>query len=115
MRDVDAVNRKLVYTIVLPRLAHPKQLTIAQREGIVKNGLGDREESVRVAAAKLLGSWVDICEGNLKDFLQLFDVGSSTEVALDALKSVFVTRAEIVNEMEFDGSFFRFIVLERIL
>ena len=102
MRDVDALTRKLVYSTVLPRLAHPKQLTISQREGVVKHGLGDREEAVRVAAAKLLGSWVDTCEGNLKDFLRLFDV-SSREISTDALKSIFVMRAEIVNELEFDG------------
>ncbi|KAH8108765.1 nuclear condensing complex subunit [Phellopilus nigrolimitatus] len=104
-RDVDAVTRKLVYATVLPRLAHPKQLTIAQREQIVQQGLGDREEAVRVAAAKLLGSWVDLCEGDLTAFLQLFDVRMTTEVALDALKSVFVTRAEVVQEVEFDDMF----------
>ncbi|THH04392.1 hypothetical protein EW145_g5551 [Phellinidium pouzarii] len=103
-RDVDGVTRKLVYATVLPRLAHPKQLTIAQREQVVQQGLGDREEAVRVAAAKLLGSWVDICEGDLVVFLRLFDV-RTTEVALDALKSIFVTRAEVVREVEFDDEF----------
>ncbi|KAI5122625.1 hypothetical protein M0805_008714 [Coniferiporia weirii] len=103
-RDVDALTRKLVYATVLPRLGHPKQLTIAQREQIVQQGLGDREEAVRVSAAKLLGSWVDVCEGDLAAFLGLFDV-RTTDIALDALKSVFVTRAEVVREVEFDDLF----------
>jgi condensin complex subunit 3 len=57
MRDVDPVTRKLVYTSLLGgKLKHPKQLTITQREVIVKDGLGDREPGVRVAAGKVVGS-----------------------------------------------------------
>ena len=103
MRDVDALTRKLVFTVVLPRLANPRQLTIAQREQVVSQGLGDRTEPVRVAAAKLLGSWVDACEGDLAAFVTLFDV-QTPDIARDALKSVFVTRAEVANEIEFDGT-----------
>ena len=103
MRDVDALTRKLVFTAILPRLANPRQLTIAQREQIVSQGLGDRTEAVRVASAKLLGSWVDACEGDLAVFVALFDV-HTPDIARDALKSVFMTRADVANEIEFDGS-----------
>lgn len=103
-RDVDAVTRKLLYSSVLTRLAHPKQLTISQREQIVRQGLGDREEAVRLAAAKLLGSWVDLCEGDLIQFLKLFDVRAG-DICVDALKSIFVARSEVVQELEFDGMF----------
>lgn len=72
---------------------------------MVKEGLGDREDAVRVAAAKLLGSWVDLCEGDLTSFLNLFDVRTSTELTSDALKSVFVTRLEVVDLIKFDGMF----------
>ncbi|KAF8182055.1 nuclear condensing complex subunit [Pholiota molesta] len=59
-RDVDPVTRKLVYASVLqPKLGHPRQLSIAQREQVVKDGLGDREAGVRVAAGKLVASWFD--------------------------------------------------------
>ncbi|KAL5480828.1 YCG1_1 [Sanghuangporus weigelae] len=104
MRDIDALTRKLVFTAVLPRLADPRQLTIAQREQIVSQGLGDRTEAVRVSAAKLLGSWADACEGDLAAFVTLFDV-HTPDIARDALKSVFLTRAEVANEMEFDDAF----------
>ena len=102
MRDTDTLARKLVFASVLPRLSHPRQLTISQREQVVKQGLGDRVDSVRVTAGRLLGTWVDACEGDLSAFIQLFDV-QTPDVACDALKSVFVTRAEVVNELEFDG------------
>lgn len=101
-RDVDAVTRKLLYTVVLARLEHPKQLTISQREQVVIQGLGDREEAVRAAAAKLLGGWLDTCNGDLVEFLQLFDV-RTTEITIDALKSIFVTRGELVRDIEFNG------------
>lgn len=38
-------------------------MSIAQRELIVKNGLGDREASVRSAAGELIGVWVDCVGG----------------------------------------------------
>ena len=101
---MDPVTRKLLYFSVLTRLAHPKQLTISQREQIVRQGLGDREEAVRLAAAKLLGGWVDLCDGKLLQFLQLFDVRAG-DICTDALKSIFVTRVEIAQELNFDGPF----------
>ncbi|KAI9060469.1 hypothetical protein FKP32DRAFT_1605341 [Trametes sanguinea] len=69
-RDVDAPIRKLVYSAVLEKyctppdldggratvgFTHARALTIAQRETIVRNGLSDREESVKAAARNLLG------------------------------------------------------------
>lgn len=104
MRDVDALTRKLVFTVVLPRLTNPRQLTIMQREQVVSRGLGDRTEAVRVATARLLGTWVDACEGDLGAFVALFDV-QTPGIARDALKSVLVTRAEVANELEFDGEY----------
>ena len=74
-RDIDATIRKLVYTHVLEKycqpsdfgqvgFTHPRALSIAQREMIVGNGLGDREPSVKAAAAQLLGQWVDVARSD---------------------------------------------------
>jgi condensin complex subunit 3 len=126
-RDTDATVRKLVYTAVLePNVqqgettnmgpAHPRALTIAQRELIVRSGLGDREQSVRTAAASLLGTWVDVLadsnteqadtkfESGVVALLKIFDLVEST-VAVDALLSVFVTRSDIFDSMMFGGMF----------
>ena len=135
-RDVDATIRKLVYTHVLEKychpsdfgqvgFTHPRALSIAQREMIVRNGLGDREESVKAAAAQLLGQWVDVVrsDGSKKEedgeavkkevgeetiedlvaFLKLFDLAEGT-VAEDALGSVFDTRVDIFEHIEFPGT-----------
>jgi condensin complex subunit 3 len=93
-------------------------LTIAQREIIVRNGLGDREPSVRVAAGTLIGTWVDVVgesEGKVEDgeenvengvvaLLKMFNLGENT-VAEDALLSVFATRVDIFDNIEFGSAF----------
>ncbi|KZT37030.1 hypothetical protein SISSUDRAFT_988304 [Sistotremastrum suecicum HHB10207 ss-3] len=110
-RDIDPVLRKLLYTsVLLENLKHPKQLTIAQREKITRDGLGDREPAVRAAAGKLLRSWVDIFNGNLEEFLQLFDLlgeGEEGGVASEALKSIFVTRVDVLENLKFDEEYWQ--------
>lgn len=124
-RDTDPVTRKLVYSAVLQaKLGHPRQLTISQREQIVKDGLGDREPAVRVAAGKMVASWFDMVVAEASDtgeatwtgddggvmkgfirFLSLFDVvGPGEAVAVDAMLSIFVLRPDISDAFVFPGS-----------
>lgn len=122
-RDIDMTVRRLVYGSVLllhaelpddamPGAAHPRALTIAQREQIVRHGLGDREPAVRAAAGKLIGAWVDAVSVGTKKgavledvlaFLGTFDLRESAVVE-DALLSVFVTRVDVFDALEFDGT-----------
>ncbi|KAI0266182.1 nuclear condensing complex subunit [Gloeopeniophorella convolvens] len=122
-RDLDTTVRRLVYGSVLlrdadvpddapPGAAHPRALTIAQRELIVRNGLGDREPAVRAAAGKLVGAWVDAVgvgkKGEVLEdllaFLGTFDLRESAVVE-DALLSVFVTRVDVFDALEFDEDY----------
>lgn len=111
---------------------HPRVFSIAQRELIVRNGLGDREPSVRTAAEALVGTWADVVNIGVKaeeecisvkhegdeatqnqkpsenaavekavSFLKLFDL--EDEVASDALLSVFASRQDIYDGLQFDG------------
>ncbi|KAJ7056620.1 nuclear condensing complex subunit [Mycena amicta] len=65
LRDKDASVRKIMYSQVLEKGArarnsfHPRSLTITERELIVRNGLGDREASVRAAAASMIEAWFE--------------------------------------------------------
>jgi condensin complex subunit 3 len=134
-RDTDTVMRKLVYSAILDQhcfdsdgsgmgIVHPRVLTIAQRELIIRNGLGDREPAVRQAAGSLLGTWVDVARGEVKNdesksinddvlaLLNLFDLTEST-VAEDALLSVFETRRDIFDHLEFNGEFDRTLSVAR--
>lgn len=101
-RDIDPVLRRTVFHGSLGSASLPdaRVLTIAQREEAVRNGLGDREPSVRKAAAAMIGGWFDQAEGDLVQFLNRFDVVSS-EVAEEALLSIFVTRPECLDSIDF--------------
>ncbi|KAF9008698.1 nuclear condensing complex subunit [Cyathus striatus] len=142
-RDVDTTIRKVVYLSVLqsnttqgdPPVvgpSHPRVLTIAQREQIVRNGLGDREPTVRSAAGALIGAWVenihlkfednlpqldeaiatdDKVEKNILLLLKLFDLMNST-VATDALLSVFSTKEAMFNEIEFGDHYWKHLTPE---
>ena len=129
-RDLDSNIRKHTYSTVLERNcnigegedsksvgnAHPRFLSIEHREMVIRHGLGDREPSVRAAAANLIGTWVDVMrnpdhivkneapaqelEQTILSLLTLFDLQEIT-VAEEALMSVFKTRAEIFDNLEF--------------
>lgn len=66
-RDIDPILRRTVFHGSLSATALPdaRLLSIAQREQVVRNGLGDREGSVRKAAAAMLAVWVDQTDGDL--------------------------------------------------
>ncbi|KAH9930472.1 nuclear condensing complex subunit [Epithele typhae] len=128
-RDVDPSIRKAVYAHVLEKyctvsekaigFTHPRILTVAQRELIVRNGLGDREPTVKSAAGQLLAHWAEIVrstgtkeeedikkevggEETIQDllvFLGLFDLSEGT-VAEDALSSIFDTRMDIYERLQ---------------
>ncbi|CAL1698800.1 unnamed protein product [Somion occarium] len=150
-RDVDNSVRTYLYAVILlppspstppsasatrqpshspTRLNHPRQLTIAQRERVVKDGLGDREDKVRAAAGKMLGAWFDqvadevkMTDGEDKQvtslvaFLKLFDVASveGGSLASDALNSVFMTRPQVLNAIVFQDTFWKELTPESIL
>ncbi|KAG1728449.1 nuclear condensing complex subunit [Suillus lakei] len=134
-RDTDTIMRKLVYSAILVQhcfvsdssamgLVHPRVLTIAQRELIIRNGLGDREPAVRQAAALLISKWVDVARGDIKNeesksakddvlaLLSLFDLTEST-VAEDALLSVLDRRRDISDHLEFKDAYWANLTPER--
>ncbi|KAJ6493812.1 nuclear condensing complex subunit [Mycena vulgaris] len=80
-RDTEATIRKLLYSFVLTMSsAPPLTLTIAQRELLVRNGLHDREKTVRAAAAALIATWVEISEPEeLASRLASFDLSKTEE------------------------------------
>lgn len=103
---MDGSVRKTVYSSVLEQLESPKQLTMAQRELIVKAGLRDREMAVRNAAAKLVESWADLLGGDMLQFIKLFDFNlleTSENAAEHAVLSLLTTRPELMDGLDFSG------------
>lgn len=141
-RDLDNSVRRHTYSTVLGQNcsigegednksvgnAHPRFLSIEHREMVVKHGLGDREPSVRAAAANLVGTWVDIMrnpdeivknetpaqelEQTMLSFLTLFDLQEIT-IAEEALMSVFKTRTEIFDNLELGDTFWENLTPEK--
>ncbi len=103
---------------------HPHMLSIEQRELIVKNGLGDRDATVKSAAAILISKWMELvslkaedssavdsnepikidAEDRFLSLLSLFNLASNTTVAFDALQSAFQTDAEVFKNLDFNGA-----------
>ncbi|KAJ7039564.1 nuclear condensing complex subunit [Mycena alexandri] len=69
-RDTETTIRKLLYSSVLDiaatGAAHPRILTVSQFEFLIRHGLGDREPTVRAAAATLLGTWFEVFDQTTK-------------------------------------------------
>lgn len=101
-RDIDPILRRTVFHGCLGTASLPdaRVLTMTQREEAVRNGLGDREGSVRKAAASMIAGWFDQVDGDLVEFLNRFDVVVSSKVAEEALRSIFVTRLEVLDTID---------------
>ncbi|KAH9484188.1 Condensin complex subunit 3 [Psilocybe cubensis] len=103
---------------------HPENLTLAQREYVVKTGLGDRGATVRSAAKKLVWSWIDAIDAATNDkdvgikknpakawqtllpaFLRLFDLCNGSKVAADALIGAFSERPVVIQKAEFSEQY----------
>lgn len=118
-RDIDPCIRALVFNKTL-RHFNPAQLTIAQRETLVRDGLGDRDDKVKAAAADMVDYWFDIARSEpdsdfltgVFQFLSLFDLTNEEglAIALDALRSIFVTKASAVRKVVFPGECGGFII-----
>lgn len=121
---MDLLTRKLLYSGVLySKLDNPRSLTLVQREKVIKDGLGDREGSVRASVSKLIMKWFDFVlaevpnqreeiwqgdDGGLMKafvrFLELFDVIGGEQIALDALNAIFILKPEYLEVFTFSGA-----------
>ena len=67
----------------LAEKVHIKSLTIFQREGVLKRGLGDRNENVRkVVEKEMIPAWLRLSNNNIVQLLHHLDVGNSDQVEL---------------------------------
>jgi condensin complex subunit 3 len=68
-RDVDPINRRLLYAHSLSQLPSLSNLALQQRNAVVKivvkSGLHDREDAVKKAAGKLVSKWAGELEGGI--------------------------------------------------
>ncbi|XP_061563634.1 condensin complex subunit 3 [Cololabis saira] len=88
-RDIKENVRKLAYQVLADKV-HIKALTIAQRVGLLQQGLHDTSEAVReVVCSRLLPAWLLLLNGNVIELLHRLDVENCAETAIETLKAVF--------------------------
>ena len=78
--DIDEHVRRAAYKFLAEKV-HIKSLTIFQREGVLKRGLGDRNENVRkVVEKEMIPAWLRLSNNNIVQLLHHLDVGNSDQV-----------------------------------
>ena len=89
IRDVKDTVRKTAYAKIAERI-NISNLTMEQRLTIIREGLNDRNSSVRKTVEKqLIFSWVKACDENLISLLTLFDIEPDPESVEKMLKVIF--------------------------
>lgn len=105
-----------------PGPSHPTVLSLSDMESVIKKGLRDREEGPRQAAASLVDEWVKIYERELPkpepdqtyhaevgviSLLERFNIierrDEDLEVVEILLESIFSSRKDIANGLDFGG------------
>ncbi|KAM6941539.1 condensin complex subunit 3 [Lycodopsis pacificus] len=88
-RDIKENVRKLAYQVLAEKV-HIKALTIAQRVGLLQQGLHDISETVReVVHSRLLPAWMLRLDGDVTELLHRLDVENCAQTALDTLQAIF--------------------------
>jgi condensin complex subunit 3 len=65
-RDVDAINRRCVYSRSMNEIGDFRILSIGNRERILRWGLRDRDQNTRKAAVKMFAQkWVEHANNNV--------------------------------------------------
>ena len=86
-RDVDEHVRRAAYKFLAEKV-HIKSLTISQREGVLKRGLGDRNEVVKkVVEKEMVPAWLRLSNNNIVQLLHHLDVGNSDQDSKPGNKS----------------------------
>ena len=102
-RDVNQVNRRLVYSRILKSMGKSCFSEVDPRilDQLIKWGLEDREEPVRKACAKLIShDWLNLLDGDLIELIEKLNVTRST-IAEKTMETLFQTRSDIISKVKF--------------
>ncbi|QPG73559.1 hypothetical protein FOA43_000871 [Brettanomyces nanus] len=101
-RDINSVNRRLIFSFVLPRFGDFRTIGAEDRNRLLAWGLRDRDETVRKAAVKwLTDSWLPTLNNDLLEFVERLKVIDS-EIAETALRALVDHKPEIIKKLSFN-------------
>lgn len=105
-RDIDATNRRILFSRVLPSYSHFTDISSANRNKLLEWGLRDRDENVRKAAGNwLTTTWMDDTKNDIIEFLDRLNVIES-DIADIAVRTLLDKNPGIVNNLKIDSEFF---------
>ncbi|KAG7891812.1 hypothetical protein KL936_001755 [Ogataea polymorpha] len=114
-RDTNSVNRRLLYSKVLPDFKDFRRIDYKAREQLLKWGLKDREESVKKAAIKwLTENWMQTLNNDVMELLERLKVTKS-EIAETAVRVFLDNRQDVVAKITFDEQIMRALTPETSL
>jgi condensin complex subunit 3 len=89
-RDVDAINRRCVYSRSMNEIGDFRILSIGNRERILRWGLRDRDTNVRKAATKMFAhKWVEQANSNILEVILI-----PTELTKSSLNGLMLSIAK---------------------
>ncbi|KAH3661262.1 hypothetical protein OGAPHI_006669 [Ogataea philodendri] len=114
-RDTNSINRRLLYSKVLPGFKDFRRIDFNSRDQLLKWGLKDREESVKKAAVKWLSeNWMQTLNNDVMELLERLKVTRS-DIAELAVRNFLDNRPDIVAKITFDEQVIRSLTPETSL
>lgn len=112
-RDVNHINRRLVYSRISKELPPFTELDLTLKENILKWGLNDRDPSVRLSAEGLLTyTWLPQVNDDILVFLEHVHVVDSVVMPL-AMHTIFESRTEKINAISFTEDYWSELTVEK--
>ncbi|CAO3650504.1 unnamed protein product [Cunninghamella blakesleeana] len=106
-RDVDTINRRIVYSKPLTEITDFRMIPTTERFKLVKWGLTDRDTAVKRATKKMIAEdWIKQANNNLLEFLERMDImdGMVDDVSEKMLTALLDHRKQSVS-LNFDDTF----------
>lgn len=112
-RDVNSINRRLVYSRILKELGDFRDIDFQLRENLLKWGLNDRDDSVQKSAIKMFSSsWLDIVDNDLIELIENLKVVDS-DIADTAMMTFYKERADKLSSLEISEASWKELTTEK--
>ncbi|ODV78488.1 chromosome condensation complex Condensin, subunit G [Suhomyces tanzawaensis NRRL Y-17324] len=112
-RDVNSINRRLIFSRISRELGDFKNIDFTQREFLLKWGMNDRNDSVKQAAVKMVNTyWYSAAN---EDILELIEVLRVTEskVADLVMSEFFKGKEDKLYSIKIDDSYWKALTVEK--
>ena len=111
-RDVNAINRRLVYSRIAKELGDFRNIDFELREELLKWGLNDRDDNVKKAASKMvIDHWFTTVNSDIISLIENLKVLDSS-MAETAMKIFFKSRDEDLNSIDLPSSMWKELTTE---